>query len=307
MRKFLFTLIFILKSQISQSQEKANKHYWHLTIADSLTYRGIPNTTITIDSGKNFKTDNVGSVNLDMKIVNAKTIVTIYCVGYKLFIFQPQQKYLDTIKLARSVTVLKEVTIHADLKKIVLGNFEIPKKHLRDSGFYPGINMEVAEYIPNNEKVTGLIKNLNFALLDGYRGLEGPFKVQIYSRNKNSIYPNTPFIKDSIIVYNHARLQLVSVDVSKYKIFVPEDGFFLSFETLSGKWYSRNSVKAAGDKLTGVPGIRGRFNRGNFKIDTTTRDGIKYALYRDKSRFDDDDWDKFEEGTNFYISAEIVP
>eukprot|EP01037_Dinobryon_pediforme_P008386 gene8386-8473_t len=73
------------------------------------------------------------------------------------------------------------------------------------------------------------------------------------------MYPDHELIKDSIIIYNLKRLPVVSVDISKYGISVPEKGFFVGFEALSPSWYSKNPIKQRQRTVLRVPGIKGHF------------------------------------------------
>lgn len=298
MTKLLFTFCLVSITQFVFSQKKSHI-LWHLTVVDSSTAKGIERATISFINGTDFVTDINGDV--DINLVNLTDSVIISSIGYKSRSFIPSGKYRDTISLSASPITLSEVRVKSNLKKLVLGSTD----ESYDGGYLLSPNEEIAEYIPNNAKVHGTIVSVEFALNNGKKGIEMPFKVNLYLKSDDSMYPDHELIKDSIIIYNLKRLTVVSVDISKYGISVPEKGFFVGFEALSPSWYSKNPIKQRQRTVLRVPGIKGHFGNHHFVVDETRRNGVKYSLIRDTTPLGS--WAIFAEGTNFAIGASIIP
>lgn len=300
MNKFLLLTFLMLGSDFTFSQQKNGSALWHLTIVDSATSKGVERATVSGISTYNFITDHNGVINIDKGFIDQRNNIRISCIGYRSVFYKPEGKYPDTLRLSATMTILNEVTINSRSKDKLLGNINQEAK----GGYYPGPNEEIVEYIPNNEEISGIIISVNYVLLNGYKNIAKPFKVNLYSKSKDSMYPAEALIKDSIIVYNTKSLTMVKVDISKYNIQIPGDGFFIGFETLSSSWYGNDFYKTNGREYLRVPGIKGTFKEGNFRYGGTKRTGVKYSLHRhtDNTPLE---WAIFEDGTDFAIGATI--
>jgi hypothetical protein len=164
----------------------------------------------------------------------------------------------------------------------------------------------VAEYIPNNNHITGVITTIQFELLDGNKAIKKPFKANLYAKKNGDVYPQNSLLEDSIIVYNTKGLKNVSVDVSKYNLSMPENGLFVSFQLLPRSWYDAGMVHIG--KLEGfpVPGIKGVFKNKDFKFSEEEEQqlpGVKYSLLRSSP---DEEWKKFEYGTDFAMGVTVA-
>ncbi|WP_295794600.1 hypothetical protein [Mucilaginibacter sp.] len=293
----LVTLFLVCVTTTVLSQSNAN-NIWRLTIADSLTLKGIERATVSGINTGSYITGADGVINIDKNNIGGKSI-TVSCVGYKTLYYKPGGKYPDTLMLSAITTALHEVTINSKPKGTPFGNINLQAT----GGYLFATNEEIAEYIPNNDKLTGTVTAVEYVLLNNHKGIERAFRVTLYSKVKDSMEPGEPLIKDTLIVYNQKKLPVFRVDISKYNIQLPEDGLFIGIETLSRERYGTETVNDHGSLYPRVPGIKGVFKGGNFRYDDIPRNGVKYAVYR--SALNVMEWSVFEDGTNFAIGAVI--
>jgi hypothetical protein len=298
--------MLIAMSDFVFSQQRNNSAIWHLIIADSATSKGIDRVTVSINRVNNFAADINGVVNINKNLISTKDTIKISAVGYTTLLIMPgiTHKFPDTVRLPASVTSLKEVKINSFHPQITLGNI---KKSYKGE-FRPVANQEFAEYIPNEKKITGTITSVEYAVNDVSEGIEMPFMMRLYSKSKESMYPDTELIKDSIIVYNPKRQRLLSIDISKYNIQFPEDGLFVVFETLSPSYYSKDVVWFNGRGYPKTPGISGDYIPYEAPIDFDEKDrkGAKYSLWRiDKAKWEP--WTVLAPGIVFAMGVTITP
>lgn len=301
MRNVFFTFVLVLLFQLVFSQKKSDKINWRVNVVDSTNSIGIGGATVSIINKIKLITNSNGRAEINKVITGKDDSIKVSCIGYKTLQLKLDGKYPDTLRLSSSISILKEVTINASNKGNLLGNVQISYK----GGYLPGPDQEIAEYLPNDQKIVGTISKVVFALLDGHKGIGKPFMVHLYIKKKESIYPQQDMLKDSIVVYNPKRTAIVSIDLSKYNIQMPEDGFFVSFQTMSPGWYGKEMITLNGHDFFRVPGIKGVFKDGRFNFDEEERAGAGYALIRNIN--ESSDWRKFEYGTDFAIGALVYP
>jgi hypothetical protein len=234
-------LILVLISRICYAQQKTNQVLWHLIVVDENSLQGIGNATITINKKRQVVTGINGLISIDKASIRINDAIAISSIGYqsKLVTVGPDYNYPDTIKLRASVTSLQEVAIiSTNVKGMSIGI--IKEKYITE--WVPNPQMECLQYIPNSESLIGKIETIAYVLSDKLHGIDQPFKVNVYTKSANSIYPDKQLIKDSLIVYNPEKKHNVSVDISKYDIQLPPNGIIVSFETLTPNFYGKDSV-----------------------------------------------------------------
>lgn len=204
------------------------------------------------------------------------------------------------------VTLLPDVH---DLNEVVFSS--VSKQNVKLGNLEPGTVLAVghitqlknkyAIYVPNEGNSKGIIKSITFNVGNATGGIEMPFKANICTKKENYKYPFTEMINDDIIVTNPKRKKTINIDISKYKIDLPENGFFIVAEILSGEFYNREKVylhKLSWNKLP------------SFKVNYTKEKLNYYSMIQDyKFR---NQWyvsPTFPNGkvSNFRFSAEIIP
>lgn len=315
MRKLLFTVILIAIADIAFSQQKNNQRVWHLTIVDSTTAKGIDKVTVAINKIKYFTTDIDGKINLNKTPISYNDTITISCVGYKSVMLMPgiDNKYPDSVRLSVSVKSLREVKV-GSFEGITIG--DIKKSY--NTHRVPNPDEEFAQFIPNDKKIKGTISSIQYVLNDELHGIEMPFRVGLYTKSPNNIFPDRQLINDTIIVSNREKKRRVSVDVSGYNIELPENGVIVSFETLPASnykdsiWYDK---KPQGNRwIRKMPGIDMDLKKkDDYSIDREKPDRKgPYSMVifvNDKWSFEEVKFRSyvFIEGTNLAITLTIKP
>jgi len=278
MRNLVVSIVLTLISSFAFAQSKSQKSLWNLTVVDSATNKGIERATVLIGC-HSFATDINGKIFIDKKLMSEDRVIKLSSIGYKPLSVDvgASRRFPDSIRLSASTTQLTEVKINSSKSYILLGNI---KPTYRGS-YEPCTNEELANYIPNEKRISGIITSVEVVINNRLKGIDAPFMVQLYSKSDSSAYPDTELIKDSVIVYNRLKKTKLTIDISKYNIQVPENGFFIVFETLSPSWYSKKLINYDGQLLTRLPGMERDFTDDTLiDKDESDRKGKKYSLLR---------------------------
>jgi len=311
MYKILLVLIII--SNFAFSQQRADKqNLWHLTVTDDVTLKAIDKATLTINK-THYITNTNGVINIDKATINPKDSIIASCIGYQSRIIEPRQgyQYPDTVKLSILVTNLNEVAVRSNkAKQIIMG--DVKEKYNSHRICHP--EDELAQFIPNEKKIKGIITEVEYVLNNELQGIEMPFKVSLYLKSKDSVFPAEELTKDSIIVYNPEKKRKVTVDISKYNIQLPEDGVIVTFETLSPAYYKKDLVWNYGQLDPRMPEIDMDLKKkDDYPIDREKRNRTgPYAMVISVA----DKWDPeevkshsyiFTEGNNAAITIKVSP
>ncbi len=309
---FLLLITFCI-STAAFSQENNIPALWHLTIIDSASNKGIVRATVSINHEKYLITNEHGGVAFKKDLLHKGDTLHISSVGYKTVAFIPglESKLPCTIRLAVALTALKEVYINANSSKgIVLGDFK--KKYNSHIGTSP--DGKYLQYIPNDAKTKGIITSIQYVVNDELHGIEMPFRVGIYTKNKNDPFPDHPLITDTIIVHNPERKTRLSIDVSKYNLQLPEDGVMVALETLPLTYYGKDSV-LYGQKRAGTPGIDMDLKKkGDYSAHPYNKEDRKttYSMVMEadgKWSYEQILFDSYlyDDGNNFAITITVAP
>lgn len=311
-----FLLLFLLLSNVVLAQRKMTpSKVWNLIVADSISNKGTEKATVMLGKKKYLVTNIDGTIIVAINDIDFDYGIKISSVGYtsKSLSRLLLNQFPDTIRLGRSLTILKEVKVNF-LKPIEIapGSFSRPAStHMQ-----PDIEIEAAQYIPNQKKITGFISSVSFELNNDAHSIEEPFNVEILAKVNGSIYPDTALLKDSVIVYNSKKEKRLTVDISKYHIRVPENGFFVVFQTLPQNYYSKEKVWYYGRYAFKVPGINIYLKKKNEftgyccpENEPPDRTGFyclssgdrNSKLFLPKTK----QWIVYEDGINFGISATV--
>lgn len=88
---------------------------------------------------------------------------------------------------------------------------------------------QVALFFKNKRKTSGRIKSLNF-FLSGKGNTGAPFRVRVYGLNDSLLCPGTELLPEILIVRPVSGRGWLEVDVFRYNLRVPENGFFVAME-----------------------------------------------------------------------------
>ena len=310
----LLLLITFSISNSTFSQEKNTPALWHLTVVDSATNQGIARATVSVDSGKNLSANDHGQISLRKDLLYKTDTLRISSVGYKAVVFIPgfRVKLPDTIRLVRTAIALREVAVNLNMPKgLIMGDY---KKKYYDHRM-TGPDEKYLQYIPNNAKAKGTISSIDYVINDELHGIEMPFRVGIYAKNKNNPFPDHTLITDTIIVYNPERKTRVSIDVSKYNLQLPEDGVIVGLETLPPAYYGKDSVLHYGQKMARTPGIDMDLKKkGDYSAHPDNKEDRKttYSMVMEadgKWSYEQILFDSYlyDDGNNFAITITVVP
>ena len=181
--------------------------------------------------GKNIGvlTDKTGLFLLDINKTVSTDSLSLRILGYelkKISIKDILLKNDNSIFLTPLTFTLPEVTVSVDknMPKIMLG---INSK--RNSVFFMRVGNQLAVFCENkNQSIDGRISKVRF-----YLGREGehqtPFRIHVYSVNLKDTTPGNELLNENLIVFSDKR-KWFEIDIEKYKINVPPEGFFVSME-----------------------------------------------------------------------------
>lgn len=241
-RIFILALFFIINAVpsfaqtvtgIVQNEKKQAIEYAHVYIAAK--YLGI----YTFENGA-FKLS-------DTTIQKGDTL-TISFLGYETKNIQLQSLgnnyQLGIIQLKSIANQLPTLTVNPANKLVTVGNFE--REGFKKASFIYGkkrtFQCQKAIFIPNNKKYIGTIETVSFWVTK-WTNPKTPFRVRIYAADENG-QATEDLLLESVIAQGLKRRKKnrwVEVDLSKYQIEIPENGFFVAMEWLyrAEKKYNR--------------------------------------------------------------------
>ncbi|SHN31882.1 hypothetical protein SAMN05216524_109229 [Mucilaginibacter sp. OK098] len=306
MKYLIFLLLFVPRVAFPQQIETGS--FWHVTVSDALTGKKIPRATMSISNKRYFIANSNGQIAIDKKYLNLNDTLKVSCVGYQLkaVIVEKKFAYPDSIKLSAVNIALNEVVVNSSKRQLKIGDVKkVYSSHLRTNP-----NSIFAQYIPNDKGISGIITTIEYFVNDESRGIERPFKVGLYTKSKDNVFPDQKLLNDSVVIFNPKKKKRIVVDVSKYNISFPKDGIMAVFETLCPESYGSDQYWENGQLYSRVPGIdmdlkkKGDFSADLEKLNRTT----PYALVMDTTadeRFTIEDVHQhafiYTDGNNFAI------
>lgn len=247
------SLILLLFFQNIFSQETLHKSNLFLGYVYSNDKRlPIEKATIKIFSNKiskYFITDENGKFEIPNNKVDS---IEVSSLGYKKRI---DKVILDTIYLDNEQNQLSEVIINPKIKiKNQLSFFE--KLNSFETNF--SWNNKAAIYIPKSNGNNEYIKKLLFSVSD-YGGVKNlkflPFKTNLYTVDSLG-FPSKPILEEDILVTKTNTENWTKVDVSKFKIIIPDEGIFVVFIILHEKDYPISFINSKHGNISAVPALK---------------------------------------------------
>ncbi|WP_410221400.1 hypothetical protein [Pedobacter sp.] len=87
------------------------------------------------------------------------------------------------------------------------------------------------------------------------QGINAPFKISLYKKNNKSEFPSEQLM-EGFVVSNKKSEKSFSIDISYLGIKIPDEGFFIVFETLPQEYYSNDILKIHGWSLNKLPALK---------------------------------------------------
>lgn len=229
---------------------RLNAQQIHLScsIIDAKEGIPIPSATLSVPSKNVFyPADNQGKFDCDdSRIANTDTLI-ISCMGY-----QSQKMLVSTIgfnaviRLQAFITNLNEVRVGINKATVIAVSSKSNNSSRNSFSFMP-LN-EGALFMAESAGIKGIIQTVSFYIKDNNGGnAKAPFMVKLYTVNADGA-PGMGIISDVIIVSATKKNAWFDVDISGYRIEVPENGFFVSFSLLDDTYYK---IKAKQEFVNG--------------------------------------------------------
>ncbi|MDR2011401.1 MAG: hypothetical protein LBQ22_13055 [Bacteroidales bacterium] len=253
-KKIITILLYVTVTNLVLSQNKLQLH-----VLDSETNEGIPFCDVLYGVNKGTITNDDGTLSLNLDFYPDS--IVIYNLAYEtktVKVNKSQSEYY--IKLQPKKFYLNEVEVVAKRgKSIKLGIYK--------NKWYAGPNYErgtnVSLFIDNKNANKGYIKNLQYYMCK--KNTLNPtniFRVHIYAVDSITKGPGKELLSENVFANAKEGDEWVVVDVLKYNIEYPPEGFFIGYEVLSNHredegvlienryMESHNAVLAASEEKT---------------------------------------------------------
>ena len=223
-------------------------------VVDKKSNEAIPYSTLLVQSLKTGTlADMKGAYKLTIPNGNDKDTVIISALGYeikKMTLSALSKEKNGIVKLNKKVYLLKEVVIKPKIPKII--NIGIHDKKPYSELISRVFGANIGLFIENKLKIIGLLKSVSFYIRD--EGMPtAPFRVRIYSVNPINKQPDVDLLNENVIVSGKKGGGWLKVDLSKYNIIFPKEGFFVMAEWIySGDqyYYKKKTNKMVNDSVT---------------------------------------------------------
>lgn len=221
-----------------------NNAFTQTKILEAQTQEPISYATISFGNGQGFFADDVGMFIFNKKLYPDVDSLFISALGFKDLAISsdnlPKILFLETY-----IDELEEVVVHSKIDRKF--KVETLKPYLDDDYFkcwLPTIESEIAVFFPNNDKQLKKITQIHFPITleskdwdkrkkknADKKAFSTLFKVKFYN-NKNG-FPGKVLTNENIVFRaTEKNGDVVDLDVSKYDLFMPNTGFFVSIQVL---------------------------------------------------------------------------
>lgn len=238
-----------------------------MTVLNALTREKIAGTTMFVGNEKHFIADSNGLISIDKTYIRLNDTLKLSCVGFqsKKFIADKNFTYPDSLKLSAVNIALNEVIINSSKPQLKIGTV----KKAYNSQLRGNPNTIYFQYIPNDKQISGIITTIEYSVNNLSGGIERPFKIGLYTKGRNDVFPDKDLLNDSVVIFNPKKKKRIVVDVSKYNIPFPKDGVMAVFETLCAESYGSDLYRDNGRLYSRIPGIDIDLKeKGNYAIDS---------------------------------------
>lgn len=212
-----------------------------LTI-DSITKKPLCYSIISADKETCVIADSTGNFVIQVKDESDSCIVSL--LGYYTKKVILNRNTDNIIELAPKTNALKTVDIYSS--KVKTNNRKIGYRGKKFRGWwFCGIGDIVACYFPNHSNTKGYISNVGFYIMTfGHPSTK--FRIRIFDLDTITMTPNNDILDTNLIVQSNIRGEWFFVDLRKYSISVPRNGFFVAMEWIPTAIYSPYNLSQYG-------------------------------------------------------------
>jgi hypothetical protein len=231
--KTTYTYLFLMFAMISYAQT-----YIKGTILDE-NKEGIYYANIVIiDTGIGALSKSDGSFSLTVSDSLLLDTLEVSYLGYesKIFVINTLLDKPNMIELEKAENLLNEVVVIAK-NAVIIEKGNKDKKSASGIGrtYYNWENVFiVAKFIDNDKNEKGFILAVSFFLNKSFHlkyGHQTPFRIRLYDVGEAG-NPKEDLLLDNLIVQAQKKNKWHIVDISKYNIPIPKNGFFVGMEWL---------------------------------------------------------------------------
>jgi hypothetical protein len=221
---FIFIVFLLILNNKILSQTISGR------VLDAKTLSTAPYSTLEIKGkGIGWVTDSIGNFILEIPkdIISENDTLLIRSLGFsstEVLLKSVLNNTSIEIKLRPSIFQLDTIIIKPKANSFIKG-VTVEKAKANSGSSEWG---QVAVYMDNEDEVKGIIQNVSFFISS--RGKpKAPFRIRFYERQDDGS-PGRDLIQENIIATPQKGNMWFKVDVSKYKIIVPKEGYFVAME-----------------------------------------------------------------------------
>jgi hypothetical protein len=214
------------------------------------------NNSIVAYSGKN------GEIDF---ILSKDSVIFMFSHPLYMPLRIPSHKLVENsvIKLHRRSTNIDEIEIVAKRPHKIGRTLLLPFTFK----YMPSWNDKLFTFYPKrNNKY---IKSIKYRIVD-YKGTKGlknlAFKANLFTVNPVSKLPDKPLLDKDTIINNSDGNKWVSLDVSKNKIKIPENGIFIALIIPEKEFYKVKYIRSRSGVHCAVPAIKTRIKKTSSEI-----------------------------------------
>lgn len=225
-------LIFFLLISLQLFSQKIN---FNGKLLDKETNRPVVYANINFlktNTGISSMENGTFSLEIDKKLLNEK--IHISCLNYNDTIVLANDLQHKTLFLKATHYELEEIVISKkNSRELTIDKYK--RRHIK--GTFNGLNNSpiiISKYFNYNEtyKNTPYLKEVIVYFGSMISRRKSKFRIRIFKVDLKTGNPSKDFIKDEIIVHSSKIDGKVRVDVSKFDIEFPKEGFFVGLERI---------------------------------------------------------------------------
>lgn len=208
-------------------------------VVENHTGKSIPYVNI-VAKNKNYgtMTDSLGHFVIEKENLNDSSYFIFSSLGYyqKLVSLSKLEKQKNIIQLDKKIYTIPEINV-CDGKPTYMGI----KSKRSGHGFYMDIGIQIALYMSTPKK-NQKIDEVGFYIRKQGKPMT-KFRIRIYGKDSVKNCPGKDLLNENVFAKGSKGNEWVVVNLSKFNIVAPENGFYVSMEWINdGNEYYYNSL-----------------------------------------------------------------